>query len=376
MKIVFVGQVGRGQTSGMRAAALGRLGHDVRTVNSGSIWQDSGYLRRQYEQGTGAGSRVRGFNQEVLAAVESHRPAILWAEKQEYLSPSVLEEVRRRGVLTVHYNPDPYFSLSWKRTPHADRCLRLYDVLVVTKRYELGAYRSHARGAVVYSPLGYDPVVHAPPVPKVPVAADVAFVGGWEPRRERLLAAAASIVAEVRVWGYGWRAAQHPRWDPLRALRLGRLAPGRQLYWGRPERALLPAIREGEGSSGEVLAERYASAVACARISLGFLREVCPDQHTTRTFEIPAIGGFMLADRTEEHLEFFEEGKEAEYFGSEEELVDKVSFYLRHESARDRIARAGRERCLSSGYSYDERLARVLTELKVAAPGGAVPWSR
>ena len=42
----------------------------------------------------------------------------------------------------------------------------------------------------------------------------------------------------------------------------------------------------------------------------------------------------MLADRTEDHREFFEEGKEAEYFSSDEEFRDKVKFYLANEAAR------------------------------------------
>ena len=41
----------------------------------------------------------------------------------------------------------------------------------------------------------------------------------------------------------------------------------------------------------------------------------------------------LLADRTDEHQEFFEEVKEAEFFGSAEELLDKVKFYSSNDSA-------------------------------------------
>ena len=78
----------------------------------------------------------------------------------------------------------------------------------------------------------------------------------------------------------------------------------------------------------------------------------------------PAIGGFMLADRTNEHLDLFEEGEEAEYFASDEEYRDKLKFYLANHAARDRIARAGHERCMSSGYSYDDRIRCVLSEIR------------
>ena len=77
--------------------------------------------------------------------------------------------------------------------------------------------------------------------------------------------------------------------------------------------------------------------------------------------EIPACGAFMLAERTDEHLRLFEEGKEAAYFGSNEELLEKVRYYLNHEDERRMIASAGRKRCLDSGYSHHERLKYMLS---------------
>jgi spore maturation protein CgeB len=365
-RVLFIGYLGRGQTSGMRRAALERLGYDVEAVEAGGLWQGCGYATRQFEQLSASGPRIDRLNARVLAAADSFRPQLVWAEKQEYLRADTIRQMGAKGAITLHYNPDPYYSLSWKRTRLADESVSAYDVLVVTKRYELDEYRKHASGSVIYSPLGYDSIGHAPPATRVENSREkVVFVGGWEPRRERLLSAASELTDDVAVWGYGWNIAQRSRINPLRALRLGRLTPGRSVYLGAPRSRLTQAIRAGEGSNGEIYEDRYSAVVAGSRIAFGFLRELNPDQHTTRSFEIPAIGGFMLADRTEDHREFFEEGKEAEYFSSDDEFREKVQFYLNNESARMRIACAGHRRCLKSGYSYDDRIRAVLNELKL-----------
>jgi hypothetical protein len=153
------------------------------------------------------------------------------------------------------------------------------------------------------------------------------------------------------------------RLNPLRALRLGRLTPDQKPYFGPSRPELDGIVQNGEGSNGEIYEERYAEAVAASKISLGFLREICLDEHTTRSFEIPAMGGFLLAHRSAEHLEFFEEGKEAEFFETDEEFNEKVRFYLAHDALRRRIAEAGYRRCMTSGYSYDERIQSLLPQI-------------
>ena len=71
----------------------------------------------------------------------------------------------------------------------------------------------------------------------------------------------------------------------------------------------------------------------------------------------------MLAERTDDHVACFKEGEEAEFFSCNEELLDKVRYYLAHPQHRERIAAAGHQRCLKSGYSNEDRLKRMLEKV-------------
>jgi hypothetical protein len=122
---------------------------------------------------------------------------------------------------------------------------------------------------------------------------------------------------------------------------------------------------------GYVGGDDYAKFICGCRICLGFLFKGNRDLQTTRSVEIPACGGFLLAERTDEHLALFREGEEAEFFDNYDELLRKVRYYLTHEDERFRIAQNGLRRCRESGYSYDavlESVVRQITGLCGASP--------
>ena len=365
MKILFLGEIGRGQTSLMRLKALRRLGHEVVGVDTASPWLSGPWVRRQMERRLGRGATIERINDAVLDSARAFQPALVWAEKQEHLRPETLAALRSGGIRLVHFTPDPYFSLTWKRTALMDAAIGQFDVLVFCKASERADYAALGK-PLIYMPLGYCDETHRPlPSADPRWRCAVGFLGGWEPRRERLLRAVAEAVGETKIWGGYWDFLRDGRWSPRRQIVLGQLAGGEPFRIGRDP--LLAAAWQGV----EVYADDYARALTGSRIGLGFLRQVCPDQHTTRTFEIPACGALLLADRTEEHRGFFEEGREAEFFSSADELVDKAAFYASHESERARIAAAGRARCLSSGYAYIERLRPVLDAVIGRAGNGA-----
>lgn len=354
MRILFLGEIGRGQTSLMRMRALARLGHDVRGVHTVEPWHRASWIQRQAQRRLGRGSVVDAINHEVLQVAREWRPELIWAEKQEFLRRDTLESLKGLGARLAHFTPDPYFSLAWKRTRLMDEAFAAFDVLVYCKSYEKADYAALDK-PLVYMPLGYCDEVHRPLTSDDPRwTCRIGFLGGWEPRRERLLRSVAAAGGDLKIWGGYWDFLKDGRWTLRRQVILQQLAGDDRFAFHRDE--LLSRAWQG----GEVYDDDYSRALTGAAIGLGFLRKVCPDQHTTRTFEIPACGSMLLADRTEEHQFFFEEGRDAEFFGSEAELVDKAKYYSRNEPARARIAAAGRRRCVSGRYAYVHRLQAAL----------------
>jgi spore maturation protein CgeB len=210
----------------------------------------------------------------------------------------------------------------------------LYDLHVTTKSFDVAGLRELGARGVFYIAKGYDPHTHRPmalsPEEQVQWGAQVGFVGGYEEQRYRAIRSIAEAGVDVTVRGPNWQSVVR-----------------------RVQRNL-------EVRPGWVYLDNYTRSICATWINLCFLRKSVGDLHTARSIEIPACRAFMLAERTDEHRALFVEGKEAEFFDGEQELIDKIRYYLHHEEERQRIAANGYERCIHSGYSYAERLRPVL----------------
>jgi spore maturation protein CgeB len=336
-RILYVGPMVMGSTTLQRFQALQDLGHDVEAVttvlpNSAPLAQPP-LFARAWRKVFGQRDLVKA-NARMLAAVQRSRFDLVWIDKGLTIRPRTLQAIRKAQprCRIVGFSPDDMMNAA-NQSRNFLRGLPLYDSYITTKSYNVAELAQLGCPQVLFMENGYDPRTHRPlpvtPRDRESLGGPVGFVGQWEPDRAASLRAAALAGMPLRVWGYTWE-------------RMTDVPPGLRLenrpLWG----------------------DDYAKAICAFDINLCFLRKCNRDRQTTRSVEIPACGGFMLAERTEEHLGLFEEGKEAEFFSSDEELLAKIQYYLQHPDQRRRIARSGHERCQRSGYSYRERLCRVL----------------
>jgi hypothetical protein len=332
----------------LRMRALQDLGHQVWHIPTvplkpGSVGHVPLPLWRKIALKLGFHLDVTGAGR-ALAALARRQPLdLIWVDKGMSVQAGALRAAKAAmGAKALSFSEDD-MALPHNRSRRWVRALDAYDLVVTTKIANIEGGELEALGArrVCYVTQAFDPHQHFP-VPmdettRQAFGGDLSFIGWCEEDRARSIHALAKAGLSVRVWGPGWQ---------------GKLDH--------------PNVRiEGRWVVNTDAALDYSKTLAASKIGLGFLRKLNRDQHTSRTLEIPACGSLLLAERTPVHLAMFQEGVEAEFFASDEELVAKARYYLDHEDERRKVAQAGYERCLRD-YSSVQQMARILTELAQA----------
>ena len=337
LRIVMTGESWHGSDCTGLARGFREAGHAVELIGMDQFFPavDRSLRARVVRRAMGPFYQ-RQFNRHVRQSIRLRRPDFVLVFKGTAVAPRTLADVTRRGLWLCNFWPDVSTVGHWRVDP---RIFRLFDHVFTTKSFgiaDMGA--THGVTNASFLPHGFDPQVHRPMAPGAGVseAPPVSFVGRWSPHKEAYLTRLAAAIGPERltIWGDAWE--------------------------GVRSAVLRRAVR-GAPAFGDF----YALVIAESRINLGLLSEVAPgassgDQTTSRTFHIPASGGFMLHQRTAELGAYFEEGREVACFGSPEELVEKVEYYLRNEPERLRIAEAGHRRCLREN-RWSQR-ARVIVD--------------
>jgi spore maturation protein CgeB len=284
--------------------------------------------------------RYADLNWRLWEEARAFAPEVVLVVMGFHIWPRTLAAIKREtGALIVNYATDDPFN---ERTSTRDLrdAVPLYDVYACTKKAAMDDILRAGCPNVQYVRFAYQPLVHFVETPATPeeqkrFAADVAFVGEGDADRVPFFSALIKAIPNLNLALYGG-------------------------LWG-----LSHTLRRYH--RGTVRGRDFRLALGGAKIAVNLVRAQNRDDHVMRTFEGPACGAFMLNERTEEHLTLFAEGRDAAYFESPEELVDKVRHYLDNDSERERIRKAGYTRTIAGGHTYRDRLMQIARMVQAGA---------
>jgi spore maturation protein CgeB len=324
MRLLYLGtETG---TSGHRANALRRLGHEVTIVNPSRAISNIP-LRGPWQRYLGSVGLVSVARSYVMQEVSGKKFDLVWVDGGPLVSRSLVHDLRNCARKVINYHVDDPFgkrdSNYWLQYRQA---VSAYDLMVVVREENIEeARRLHAR-KVLHVFRSADEVAHAPRVlthdEKVRWSTEVLFVGTGFPDRGAFFAELIRYGVPLSIYGGLWQLLKD--WKTL------------QPHWKGP---------------GLEDAYSYSTAILAAKVSLGLVSKQNRDLHTTRSMEIPSLGGVFCAERTREHVALYDEDEEAVFWNDAEECASKCRALLSNDSWRESIARKGHERYLKNGWT-------------------------
>lgn len=339
LSILYLGN--SGGTCLDRANALRRLGHHVEHLDLREFLPKTSWMDRiTWHIG---GQVVAPFLLHGLAKKMNDRPFnnlqfdLCYVDGGEWVTPKVITLLRSYSKKVINYNiDDPIGTRDKQRFKAYRQSLPHYDLNIVIRQENVTEIKVLKAKKVIRVYRSADEVSHAPRILNEKDfqkwGSEVLFLGTWFPERGPFLLELIQFGVPLTIRGANWHKATE--WPLLKS------------YW----------------KGGNITGDDYAKAIQCAKVNLGLLSKENRDLHTTRSLEIPALGGLLCAERTIEHSAMYEEGKEAIFWKDAKECAEMCHFLLSDEKRRQSIAKAGNHRVKANKHYNEDVLTQILKE--------------
>ena len=318
--------------------ALQELNQVVEIIPTRRLFGDyyNGKLANKLKHRLGLSRIYNRLNELARQEVEASCPDVVWVFKGMEIFPETLREMKKKGVVLVNFNPDhPYiFSGYGSGNQNVSNGLPHYDMHFCYAKSVMDRIEGELGVKCQRLPFGYS-LTHDSYdlIRSEPEVLRACFVGFCAASRLKVVEALKQAKVPLDVYGKGWK---------------GKIQPSSTLRLFEP-----------------VYNEEYWRVLRTYRVQLNMLRLHNLGNHNMRTFEVPAVGGIMLTQRSDEQAEFFKVSEEIFDFSNTAELVEQINQLLLMSKERaSAIRERARRRSLESGYGYHERAQTVLASVQ------------
>ena len=271
--------------------------------------------------------RSRRFNAAILDAARTSDFDVFLTVKGTDIGANTIRALQAAGLFCANYYPDYHFNDIGIDT------VATYDLIGTTKSFHIAPLRERVGAErVAFIHHGYSDEFHrAPGGTQAAPDVDILYIGNAGPAKIAWMTALAEVLPGVsmRLIGAGWSKAAR-----------------------RTSLEQVEIISQRHGKA-------YAPEIARARIVLAFHNGADPatgfaDLVSTRTFEIPACGGFMLHVDNDEVRALYDVPREIETFTTVDNCAAKIRYWLAHPEERAAVAARGHARAVPA-YGYAAR---------------------
>lgn len=338
--------------------SLVAMGHDV-------VYFDFPTLARQLGR--------RGMNRRLLDVVRLERPDLMftvaWGNDLDHATVRKISQ--ETDTVTLNWFCDDH----WKFNGFSRYWAPCFNAVVTTAqctlgRYDRMGYRNVIKSQWACNHLRYHKL-------GLPLQHDVTFVGMPHGIRRSAVATLRDAGIRVGVWGAGWPSGRLSQAQMIQVFNQSRIVLNFSEHsgvadprgrWGRLAHRYLerPLNRLPGGWRAAAVSRSVASKL---ERSSGGVPDA-PAQIKGRVFEAAGCGGFVLTGDAENLGDYYQVGKEMVVFQNMDDLVDKIRYYLSHDSEREAIALAGHDRTRRH-HTYEHRFREIFKTMGLPETGRA-----
>ena len=275
------------------------------------------------------------INEKFKAEVLLFKPDVVWVFKGMELFPQSLLWAKNEGIKLVNYNTDNPFVFSGKGSGNKNvtDSIPLYDLHLTYDTTVKRKFEMEWKLPAGMLPFGFDLDDDLyKKCEQEPERGKACFLGNPDVFRGRFLQTLAENGIQLDLYGNDWA-----------------------------KFVLHPNIR----IFAPVYGDEFWMVLRKYRLQLNLMRPHNPDTHNMRTFEVPGIGGILLAPSTVDHQQNFILGEEIFIYSDLPDCIIQIKKITGlSKEAADQIRRNARSRSLQSGYQYKDRADLALELIK------------
>ena len=285
----------------------------------------------------GYGPSLMRLNLALNYQLKKLRPDVCLIWNGLGVFPSTVKSIKKNCWVTGYTNDDPFGSrgrrLFWR---HFKRSIPFYNSHHVYRDLNVAEYHKSGISNVELLRSYYVPWFHFRSNDRGEFNKEkIVFIGHGEEYRIKVITALANSGIPVEVYG------PKETWSDLNQ-----------------------DSQNIKFFPGNLEPEKYRAVIENSAMCLGFLSRLNRDDYTRRYFEVPACGGFLLAERTPLVKKMFTEDQEMIFFSNPEEAIKKCKYYLSKREDRRKISEAAFNRCQNSGYDVVSRAKGWLKDIE------------
>ena len=341
MEVVFVAALNSISASGrQRLWAMQQCGLHVSVINKddySSAWGPWGGRFAKLFKTPRLSCNTESLNNALLKLCEDKQPELIWLEWPKEFRPATLQYLKSKlpGSLLISFQDDnPWGQRTSDQWMWKDyfRCISFFDWHIVKRQSDVDHLKSLGATKTLFWEHGmYSPVFYpdASTKKKYPVS----FVGTCMDQRIEFMEYLLERGIPIHVFGN--------RWD---------------------SRSDLPK-RFPQYFHKAVVGEAYADVIRQSVVCLGLVSHSNQDEWTMRSYEVPACGGLLLAEKTLTHERLFEEEQTGYLFEGEKECADKLVALIKDPESCKKVGLNAYRIFKERNYSIEFRMKQLIQQL-------------